>query len=212
MDVQELPLVGEHPILDFINTVDDPGTASEVDYLPDYEQWALICRRVGLITAKGHEDLLGQVSQHPIVARKAYQEAITLRDNLRALFLSMLAANGRHRPVVKQLNTLLDEAFNHRRLTTQDTRTMAWQWKAGSPVLRIPLWEIALRTADLLCDEARMCRLKVCANDPCQWLFLDYSRNGQRRWCSMAECGNVSKVRRLRARRRSKRSEKQENK
>lgn len=45
-------------------------------------------------------------------------------------------------------------------------------------------------------------RLRVCANDRCQWAFYDASRNRSGRWCSMAICGNRSKVRthRLRGR------------
>jgi predicted RNA-binding Zn ribbon-like protein len=43
-------------------------------------------------------------------------------------------------------------------------------------------------------------RLKVCGN--CPWLFLDVSRNGSRRWCSMEGCGTEVKIRRLTARRR----------
>jgi predicted RNA-binding Zn ribbon-like protein len=30
----------------------------------------------------------------------------------------------------------------------------------------------------------------------CGWLFVDTSKNGRRRWCSMAVCGNREKVRR----------------
>lgn len=44
-------------------------------------------------------------------------------------------------------------------------------------------------------------RLRTCCN--CRWLFLDVSRNGSRRWCSMAGCGNQVKSRRLTERRRA---------
>lgn len=45
-------------------------------------------------------------------------------------------------------------------------------------------------------------RLKICANDECQWAFFDRSRNQQGSWCEMATCGNRLKNRELRARRR----------
>ncbi|MGH7627153.1 MAG: CGNR zinc finger domain-containing protein, partial [Gemmatimonadaceae bacterium] len=45
-------------------------------------------------------------------------------------------------------------------------------------------------------------RIRQCANDPCGWLFLDRSRNGSRRWCSSAECGNEMRVRHFRERQR----------
>jgi len=38
-------------------------------------------------------------------------------------------------------------------------------------------------------------RLKVCTDDGCEWAFWDSSRNRSGRWCSMAVCGNRTKVR-----------------
>ncbi|MFC4529615.1 CGNR zinc finger domain-containing protein [Sphaerisporangium dianthi] len=45
-------------------------------------------------------------------------------------------------------------------------------------------------------------RLKVCAQDTCQWAFIDSSKNRSRSWCSMRVCGNRTKTRAYRARRR----------
>lgn len=39
-------------------------------------------------------------------------------------------------------------------------------------------------------------RLKVCSRDSCRWAFYDTSRNRSGRWCSMAGCGNIVKMRR----------------
>jgi len=48
----------------------------------------------------------------------------------------------------------------------------------------------------MLNDE--LSRVRECANQECHWLFVDRSRNRSRRWCDMAICGNVMKVRRFR--------------
>jgi len=37
-------------------------------------------------------------------------------------------------------------------------------------------------------------RIRICPG--CRWLFVDRSRPGRRRWCSMQDCGNRAKVRR----------------
>lgn len=50
--------------------------------------------------------------------------------------------------------------------------------------------------------EGRWARLKVCAEDTCQWAFIDSSKNHSRSWCSMKVCGNRAKTRAYRARRR----------
>jgi predicted RNA-binding Zn ribbon-like protein len=46
-----------------------------------------------------------------------------------------------------------------------------------------------------------MARIRVCASQDCGLLFVDASRPGRRRWCSMETCGNLAKVRGHRARR-----------
>ncbi|MGH2583753.1 MAG: CGNR zinc finger domain-containing protein [Dehalococcoidia bacterium] len=45
-------------------------------------------------------------------------------------------------------------------------------------------------------------RLKVCPSDTCQWAFYDHSKNRSGTWCTMAVCGNRSKVRAYQQRRR----------
>lgn len=43
-------------------------------------------------------------------------------------------------------------------------------------------------------------RVRMCAGDNCYLLFVDTSRPGARRWCSMERCGNRHKVRTFRKR------------
>jgi sugar lactone lactonase YvrE len=42
-------------------------------------------------------------------------------------------------------------------------------------------------------------RIRVCASDDCSLLFVDASRPGQRRWCSMNTCGRRAKMATYRA-------------
>jgi predicted RNA-binding Zn ribbon-like protein len=44
-------------------------------------------------------------------------------------------------------------------------------------------------------------RVRMCAAEDCYLIYVDTSRPGRRRWCSMEHCGNRHKVRTLRARR-----------
>ena len=43
-------------------------------------------------------------------------------------------------------------------------------------------------------------RIRECSADDCELVYLDTSRSGNRRWCSMQRCGNRAKVRAHRAR------------
>jgi predicted RNA-binding Zn ribbon-like protein len=45
-------------------------------------------------------------------------------------------------------------------------------------------------------------RMKACRQEGCRWLFYDTSRNRSGNWCSMSICGNRTKTRRYRTRRR----------
>jgi predicted RNA-binding Zn ribbon-like protein len=67
-------------------------------------------------------------------------------------------------------------------------------WEAGTALERL------IHAATELILDGRHTRLRICGN--CTWLFLDLSRNGSRRWCSMEGCGTQVKVRRLTERRR----------
>ena len=55
---------------------------------------------------------------------------------------------------------------------------------------------VAVSAASLLGDPREAGRVKLCRGRGCGWLFLDETRGGRRRWCSMATCGNRAKARR----------------
>jgi predicted RNA-binding Zn ribbon-like protein len=52
-----------------------------------------------------------------------------------------------------------------------------------------------------LFGDAEASRIRQCKGDGCAILFLDHSRSGQRRWCSMEGCGNRAKAQAFRRRR-----------
>jgi predicted RNA-binding Zn ribbon-like protein len=48
-------------------------------------------------------------------------------------------------------------------------------------------------------------QIRECAGEGCALLFVDTSRSGERRWCSMTGCGNKAKVAEFRRRQRDSR-------
>jgi predicted RNA-binding Zn ribbon-like protein len=58
------------------------------------------------------------------------------------------------------------------------------------------------RDAVGLFGSAAVRRIRQCEAETCARLFLDTSRSGERRWCSMAGCGNKAKVAQFRRRQR----------
>jgi predicted RNA-binding Zn ribbon-like protein len=61
------------------------------------------------------------------------------------------------------------------------------------------LSSLARDAIDLLTSPLRD-RVRVCAADNCGLLFVDASRPGRRRWCSMERCGNMAKTKQYRRR------------
>ncbi|MGW7137851.1 CGNR zinc finger domain-containing protein [Streptomyces xanthophaeus] len=65
-----------------------------------------------------------------------------------------------------------------------------------------PAWTAARNYLDLL--DSAPDRIRKCASESCVLRFYDVSRNGTRRWCSMAACGNRAKASRHYARTRER--------
>ncbi len=61
-------------------------------------------------------------------------------------------------------------------------------------------WVVAADFVRLVAERGE--RVRKCANPGCVLWFLDVSKNGSRRWCSMELCGNRAKVGRFNQRHR----------
>lgn len=64
-----------------------------------------------------------------------------------------------------------------------------------------PFLKTILHAAMALAFSPDKLRVRICGN--CGWLFLDYTRNANKRWCSQT-CGSRTKARRYYARRRQR--------
>ena len=71
------------------------------------------------------------------------------------------------------------------------TRTREWK----GPVTGTQVLGAAVADAVALLSGPHLDRVRECGGDNCKLLFVDTSRPGKRRWCSMQRCGNRHKVR-----------------
>ena len=203
MEINDIPLIGGHPALDFLNALEERATPAEVNYLPGYEALLRWSARAGLVSERMQRALLRMQGEHPVKAKKVWAAAMDLRRALDAVFRTLAKGKPPPEDALHALNAALAAAHAHRRLQPQAGGALAWRWETEA--LEIPAWEIALAAAALLTDAGRCARIRVCGNPACDWMFLDESRTGQRRWCRMNVCGNEAKVRRFRERRRAER-------
>ena len=86
---------------------------------------------------------------------------------------------------------------------TRDGLEQAWR----SPATATAILSLIARDAiDLFTGDLRS-RIRECENPNCGLMFVDASRPGQRRWCLMKRCGNITKTSRYRKRRRESNKE-----
>ena len=202
MDIEDIALIGGHPALDFVNSVEGRGSKTTLNYLADYERLARWGVRAGLIAPAEGTRLRRQAKEHAALAARVWREAMALRESLNDIFRALVRADDPPKPAVVLLNGAVERAFGNRRLRPLGRGSMTWEWTPTNAGLEIITWELALAAASLMTDAERRSRIRICANGPCDWMFLDSSRGGRRRWCRMGVCGNVSKVRRFRERQR----------
>ena len=201
MEIADIPLIAGHPALDFLNALEERASPAEVNYLPGYEQLLRWSARVGLVTERTQRTLLRAQADHPGKAKKVWAAAMDLRRALDAIFRTLAKGKPPPEDALRIVNATLAEAHTHRQLQPQAGGAMAWRWEREA--LEIVAWEIALAAAALLTDAERCARIRICGNPACDWMFLDESRTGKRRWCRMNVCGNEAKVRRFRERQRA---------
>ncbi|WP_098024340.1 ABATE domain-containing protein [Streptomyces sp. st115] len=128
------------------------------------------------------------------VSRAEVADARALRDALWRL------AEGYVRgapPGPDDLATLNDAAA-HPPLTARLTADGGRAWAAGGTGTGL-LSTVARDAVDLFTG-AHAHRIRACGAHDCRLLFVDTSRPGKRRWCSMERCGNRAKVRAHRVR------------
>jgi predicted RNA-binding Zn ribbon-like protein len=196
----EFQLVAGHRALDFVNTVDwrwDP--LRRKDLLEGFEDLVGWARQTAIVTAAEARALTATARRDPRPAGRTLQRARRLREALGRIFE---AASMGQRPAaadLRRFNAFLSASLRRRRLELRGNR-YDWSWTAsGDRPLDALLSPIVIAAAELLTSPQRF-KIRACAAEDCGWLFLDTSRSGRRRWCSMLSCGNRAKARRFYAR------------
>ena len=117
---------------------------------------------------------------------------LRLRECLRAVFSEVEKRKSFPKAWVAPINEILRVTEGHDELVPQEGR---WRLEfiGRESGLEWLLAAIARSAAELVV-EGQAAPVKRCANPECRLFFYDDSRTRQRRWCSMAVCGNRHKV------------------
>jgi predicted RNA-binding Zn ribbon-like protein len=189
--------VGNDPAIDFLNTrpVQD-GEPTEL--LPDFAAVVRWFHAAGLLSSYDLAALTQRWDQSA-AARRTVEAIQDLREKLRKEVLAWEKGTAVHRSTIDEINRLMAEHPMFSRLKKNGNELSAEVYfKPQSPEdLLAPL----AYSAAMLFANAKRDRVRKC--DQCVLHFVDTSKKGTRRWCSMQLCGNRLKVAAYAARQRS---------
>ncbi len=185
--VAQIPFIAGHVALDFVNTAEERGHPDAGDALRTVADLRLWGQRSGVISG-------GAAGDGPPLELPAALEA---RELLYRLFLD--AARGRRASSgdLSRLSGLASAAYQAARLEQKADGSLGWHW---DPAQLATVRHVAVTSAVTLLGQGPVARLRQCPGDHCGWFFLDSTKRGNRRWCSMSECGQDAKTAKRRAR------------
>ena len=184
--------IGENLALDFVNTASWTENGAGNDRLGSYRDLIAWGREARLPT-RAVVDV-----PDPSEASRATDLARRIREILHEIFSSGAEARAPDKKRLAQFNAALSAAFDRLEVASA-AGGFSWAWVFPGDELEGPLWPV-LWAAALLMTGPEAGRIRRCADPKCGLLYLDRSRRGNRRWCSMKECGNRAKARRHYAR------------
>lgn len=145
-------------------------------------------------TLNAPQDLAAWAKAAKAPTAREFDGALALRETIYRLF----DAQAQGKPVAARDLEALNQALARgpSRTTLRRSR-VGYEWDVeGRAGTALALLAPVLWSAGDLLSGPRLDRVRRCANPQCGWLFLDDSRAGKRRWCSMQSCGNRAKARR----------------
>ena len=177
-------MVGFHPFIDFVNTL--PVMNGEaIEQIGDGGAF---------LNLLGRLELAGKPSLYRLTSADAElvaQEARRMREDFRALFFQLIHPN----PDLTAANVWFSRLGSPQLISTGNKISLGYSGDATTDQL-VPL----LRSGLELLSSDVVGRIRKCANPDCVLWYLDTTKSGTRRWCSMAHCGNLEKARAFRQR------------
>ncbi|MFJ4144352.1 CGNR zinc finger domain-containing protein [Pseudomonas sp. NPDC089734] len=200
--VKMIRLIGGAVVLDFINTCNGRRPNSSLDAPQDrlnsfqfFFEWAL---HASLITHAEYEAYKSSILDSVFPFQPCLKSVVDFRESLFRIFYALSQEQPVTPEVLQPLNDALERG-NAWRVLTVKNGLPAWGWKHCSTVDELAtmlVGRLAVQAESLLTGPDLQ-HLKCCSSLECDWLFLDSSKNKQRRWCQMSVCGSREKLNRL---------------
>jgi predicted RNA-binding Zn ribbon-like protein len=179
------PLHGGRLSIDFVNATPANGALS-------WDQLVSFLESTRIVSVERSAQLLSLPQSDPQTAEGLLLKAWRLASASRKVFTAMLRKQKISGEWIEPINEILRITEGHDELTAHEG---GWkiEFVAREGGLDWLLAAVARSGAEIVAEGVRA-RLRICANPHCGLFFYDNSRTRRRRWCSMALCGNRSKV------------------
>jgi predicted RNA-binding Zn ribbon-like protein len=189
--------LGERLWLDFINT-EDVRRGARIEMLADFDDLLRWLEAAGVLDAERAAGIRRRAHQQLTGAAAALIDARKVRASLRDL-----AERGMTHPQVRldvlaEINRVLGRSVGTRRVELRADGSFARTFVPVGDAFAGLMIPVAESAADALVL-GELARVHRCADARCTRVFLDATKNGRRRWCDMAACGNRAKAARHRA-------------
>lgn len=190
-------LISGRLALDFANLIPEARDVSWVEFVE-----FLVGARV--VSEERGTRLESLQRSEPAAVDAVLLKILRLRESVRAIFSAVAERREFPKSWVTPINEILRVTEGHDELQALEGRwTLEFIGREGG--LEWLLAAIARSAAELIV-EGSAAPVKRCANPECRLYFYDDSRTRQRKWCSMAVCGNRHKVAAFLKRKQGKRS------
>jgi predicted RNA-binding Zn ribbon-like protein len=140
-------------------------------------------------------------ARSPQAAQRFWARAIEFREALARVLLARTEGRAAAGEDLRSIDAEYGRTAPFARLSST-AGGFAWSLDPAASALDAAL-RPPVESAVALLISSKLERVRRCGNSTCYWLFLDETKNSSRRWCEMASCGNLMKVRRHRAKHRS---------
>ena len=188
------PFVAERLWLDFVNT-DTGGRGA--DALHDFPRFVSWLEAAQVLDPERAGSMERRALQQPAGALAVLGDARRVRSVLRSLAERGAGASDARVEALGEINRVLGRSAGTRRVELREDGTFARAFVAVGDAFAGLLIPIVESAADALIL-AELERVRRCADPRCGRVFQDETKNGRRRWCDMATCGNRAKAARHR--------------
>jgi predicted RNA-binding Zn ribbon-like protein len=186
--------------LDFANTVRARPLSDRIESINTYEDLLSWARAAAILTLEEVAGLRRDAERTPRAAAQALARALSVREAVYGVVSSHAAALPVPEGNLRTLNIAIGRAMSQSGLVMSGGG-FEWGWPGVTPDLDRVSWLVARSAAELL-TSPYLTVVRECEGYDCGWLFIDTTKNHNRRWCDMSTCGNRAKGRRHYARRR----------